>query len=113
VSDDHSCSLSPFGVKLADETADCSVDDMSQLLIQTYLSELNRLKMTSGVVTEQVIRPAFRRLLDHWARAEDLVFIEELEYATPLQTKVYPDGTVLYTVLFRYYVASATSGFPE
>jgi hypothetical protein len=71
---------------------------MSQLLVQTYLSELNRLMMTSGVATEQVIRPAFRRLLDHWARAEDLVFVEELEYATPLKTKVYPDGTILHTL---------------
>jgi predicted helicase len=71
---------------------------MSQLLIQTYLSDLNRLKMTSGVATEQVIRPAFRRLLDHWARAEGLVFVEELEYATPLKTKVYPDGTILHAL---------------
>ena len=71
---------------------------MSQLLIQTYLSDLNRLKVTSGVTTEQVIRPAFRRLLEHWARAENLVFVEELEYATTLDTKVYPDGTILHAL---------------
>lgn len=71
---------------------------MSQLLIQTYLSELNRLKTVSGVTGEQVIRPAFRRLLDHWARSADLVFVEELEYATPLRTKVYPDGTILHAL---------------
>lgn len=58
---------------------------MSQLLIQTYLSDLSRLKMASGADTEQVIRPAFRRLLEHWARAEDLIFVEELEYVTPLK----------------------------
>lgn len=71
---------------------------MSQLLIQTYLSDLSRLKMASGVDTEQVIRPAFRRLLEHWARAEDLIFVEELEYVTTLKTKVYPDGTILHAL---------------
>jgi hypothetical protein len=71
---------------------------MSQLLIQTYLSDLSRLKMTSGVDTEQVIRPAFRRLLDHWSRADGLVFVEELEYLTTLKTKVYPDGTILHAL---------------
>jgi hypothetical protein len=71
---------------------------MSQLLIQTYLSDLSRLKMASGVETEQVIRPAFRRLLEHWARAEGLIFVEELEYVTSLNTKVYPDGTILHTL---------------
>jgi predicted helicase len=54
--------------------------------------------MASGTVTEQVVRPAFRRLLEHWARAENLVFVEELEYGTPLKTKVYPDGTVLHAL---------------
>lgn len=71
---------------------------MSQLLIQTYLSDLSRLKTASGVETEQVIRPAFRRLLEHWARAEDLIFVEELEYNTPQKTKVYPDGTILHAL---------------
>jgi hypothetical protein len=71
---------------------------MSQLLIQTYLADLSRLRMAAGVDTEQIIRPAFRRLLDHWSRAEGLVFVEELEYLTSLKTKVYPDGTILHTL---------------
>ncbi len=69
---------------------------MSQLLIQTYLNKLDELHKITGVKTEQVIRPAFRRLLDDWARSKNLIFVEELEYATPLKTKVYPDGTILH-----------------
>lgn len=69
---------------------------MSQLLVQTYLNKLDQLHKISGVKTEQVIRPAFRRLLDDWARSQGLIFVEELEYVTSLKTKVYPDGTILH-----------------
>ncbi len=69
---------------------------MSQLLIQTYLNELDRLHRITGVKSEQVIRPAFRRLLDDWSRSQGLIFVEELEYATSQKTRVYPDGTVLH-----------------
>jgi len=71
---------------------------MSQLLIQAYLSDLSRLKTTSGVTNEQVVRPAFRRLLEHWSRAQELIFVEELEFGTSFGTKVYPDGTVLHAL---------------
>lgn len=69
---------------------------MSQLLINAYLAELDRIRKVGGTLNEQTIRPAFRQLLRDWARADDLVFLEELEYATPQKTKVYPDGTVLH-----------------
>ena len=69
---------------------------MSQLLINEYLNELETLKRVSGTNTEQVIRAAFRNLLRSWARSQNLTFVEELEYNTPLKTKVYPDGTILY-----------------
>jgi len=69
---------------------------MSQLLINAYLAELDRIRQVSGSLNEQTIRPAFRQLLRDWARADDLVFLEELEFATPQKTKVYPDGTVLH-----------------
>ena len=71
---------------------------MSQLLINAYHSELDRLAKFSGMRSEQVIRPAFRRLLDQWARSRELIFIEELEHLTPRKTKVYPDGTVLHAL---------------
>lgn len=71
---------------------------MSQRLINTYLSEIDRLKQFAGTSTEQVIREAFKDLLKNWAKAESLVFIPELLYETNLNTKVYPDGTILHDV---------------
>jgi predicted helicase len=69
---------------------------MSQLLVNAFLADLDRLKKMSGVLNEQTIRPAFRQLLRDWSRADNLVFVEELEFATSQKTKVYPDGTVLH-----------------
>jgi DNA invertase Pin-like site-specific DNA recombinase len=36
---------------------------MSQQLVNQYLSEIDRLRKISGLSNEQIIRPAFRRLL--------------------------------------------------
>lgn len=69
---------------------------MSQHLINEYLNELEVLKRVSGTSTEQVIRAAFRQLLRDWAKSRKLIFVEELEYETPLKTRVKPDGTILY-----------------
>jgi glutamate synthase domain-containing protein 1 len=55
---------------------------LSQRLINTYMSEIDRLKKFSGTTTEQVIREAFKDLLKNWSKAQNLVFIPELEYAT-------------------------------
>ncbi|MDX0124485.1 N-6 DNA methylase [Sinorhizobium meliloti] len=71
---------------------------MSQQLINQYLSEIDRLRRFSGLSNEQIIRPAFRRLLEAWASSDKLVFLEELPYATGLKTTVYPDGTVLHDI---------------
>ncbi|MEX0409072.1 type ISP restriction/modification enzyme [Aquibium sp. LZ166] len=71
---------------------------MSQLLVQNYLNEIDRLRKFSGVTNEQVIRPAFRRLLDQWATSHKLVFLEEYPFATSQKTTVYPDGTVLHDI---------------
>lgn len=71
---------------------------MSQLLVQNYLSEIDRLRRFSGVNNEQVIRSAFKRLLDQWANSLKLAFIEELPYQTSLKTTVRPDGTVLHDI---------------
>ncbi|WP_282129815.1 type ISP restriction/modification enzyme [Roseobacter litoralis] len=71
---------------------------MSQRLINSYLSEIDRLKKFAGTSTEQVIREAFKDLLKNWAKANDLIFIPELLYSTNLNTKVYPDGTILHDV---------------
>jgi len=84
---------------------------MSHLLIQQYLSEIDRVRRFSGVSNEQVIRPAFRRLLDQWATAHKLIFLEEYLYQTGLKTKVYPDGTVLHDIRvpLGYWEAKDTS----
>ncbi len=71
---------------------------MSQLLVQAYLNEIDRIRRFSGVVNEQVIRPAFRRLLDDWSKAQKLVFLEEYPAVTSQKTTVYPDGTVLHDI---------------
>ncbi len=71
---------------------------MSQLLVQAYLNEIDRIRRFSGVVNEQVIRPAFRRLLDDWSKAQKLVFLEEYPTVTSQRTTVYPDGTVLHDI---------------
>lgn len=71
---------------------------MSALLVQAYLNEIDRIRRFSGVVNEQVIRPAFRRLLDDWSKAQKLVFLEEYPAVTSQRTTVYPDGTVLHDI---------------
>lgn len=71
---------------------------MSQQLINQYLSEIDKLRKFSGLANEQVIRPAFRKLLDTWASSNKLVFMEEFPYQTSMKTTVYPDGTVLHDI---------------
>lgn len=69
---------------------------MSQLLIQNYLAELDRLRQISGTNSEQIIREAFKDLLKGYARAQHLIFVPELEYETGMKRKVYPDGSILH-----------------
>ncbi|MBX5130679.1 N-6 DNA methylase [Rhizobium lentis] len=71
---------------------------MSQQLINQYLGEIDRLRKFSGLANEQIIRPAFRRLLDSWASSDKLVFLEEYPVQTALKTTVYPDGAVLHDI---------------
>ena len=84
---------------------------MSQILINAYLAEIDRLRKFAGTKTEQVIREAFKDLLKNWARAHSLHFIPELEHVTPLKTKVYPDGTILHDlrVPLGYWEAKDTN----
>jgi predicted helicase len=71
---------------------------MSQQLVNQYLGEIDRLRKISGLSNEQIIRPAFRRLLDTWAASMRLVFLEEFPFQTGMKTTVYPDGTVLHDI---------------
>ncbi len=64
-----------------------------------------------GTNTEQVVREAFKDLLKGWAKAENLIFIPELDHQTGLKTTVRPDGTILHDlrVPLGYWEAKDTS----
>ncbi len=84
---------------------------MSQRLINTYLSEIDRLKKFSGTATESVTSEAFKDLLKNWARANGLVFIPQYLVETARGTKVYPDGAILHDlrVPLGYWEAKDTA----
>lgn len=69
---------------------------MSQILINAYLSELDRIKRISGSLSEQVIREAFKDLLKAWSRQQGLVFLAEHGMASNQKTSIRPDGTILH-----------------
>ncbi len=71
---------------------------MSQLLIQNFLGELDRLRKFSGTDRESVVREAFKDLLKGWARQHDLVFVPEFEFQTAAKERRYVDGALLYSL---------------
>jgi predicted helicase len=73
-------------------------DDMSRLLIDEYLREIESLRHVSGLNTEEIIRDAFKDLLKRRARSENLNFVPEYPWTTPLRTTVKPDGVVLHAL---------------
>ncbi len=84
---------------------------MSQLLINQYLGDLDRLRRISGVNRESVVREAFKDLLKAWGRSHDLQFIAEHEFITPTKERRYIDGALLHElrVPFGYWEAKDTS----
>ncbi len=83
---------------------------MSQLLINQYLADLDRLRKVSGANRESVVREAFKDLLKAWGRSHDLQFIPEHEYITPTKERRYIDGALLHSlrVPFGYWEAKDT-----
>ncbi len=83
---------------------------MSQLLINTYLADLDRLKKMSGSKRESVMREAFKDLLKAWGKSLDLQFIPEHEYITSSKERRYIDGALLQSlrVPFGYWEAKDT-----
>jgi predicted helicase len=71
---------------------------MSQLLIQTYLNDLDRARKISGTSTENVTSEAFKDLLKAWARQNNLIFINQYEFESPLKTRIRPDGAILHDI---------------
>lgn len=84
---------------------------MSQLLIQSYFNDLDRIRAASGATRETVVREAFKDLLKHWGRQYDLVFIAEHEHITPAKDRCYVDGALLHEIRvpFGYWEAKDTN----
>ncbi len=84
---------------------------MSQILINAYLTEIDRLRRVSGTNTEQVIREAFKDLLKAWSRQQNLVFVAEHGLASNQKTSIRPDGTILHDlrVPLGYWEAKDTA----
>jgi hypothetical protein len=84
---------------------------MSQLLINHYLADLDRLRRVSRANRESVVREAFKDLLKAWGHSRDLQFIPEHEYITPTKERRYIDGALLHglRVPFGYWEAKDTN----
>lgn len=84
---------------------------MSQLLVQQYLNEIDRLRKFSGSFTEGVISEAFKDLLKAWSRQNNLHFISQYEFLSPQKNRIRPDGTILHDlrVPLGYWEAKDTA----
>ena len=67
---------------------------MSQLLINQYYTEVERIIQYGGSRNESSIRFAFQKLLSEYCKSRDFVLVPELDYKTKTGKKVTPDGTV-------------------
>lgn len=67
---------------------------MSVQLIQQYHAKVEQLTRYGGSRNESTLRKPFQDLLEHYARAKNLVLVPEVEYTTQAGRKVYPDGTL-------------------
>jgi hypothetical protein len=83
---------------------------MSQVLIQRYFNDLDRIRSASGATRETVVREAFKDLLKQWGRQQDLVFIAEHEHMGPTKNRCYVDGALLHEIRvpFGYWEAKDT-----
>jgi hypothetical protein len=71
---------------------------MDRLLINDYLAEIDRLRATSGSVTEGIISEALKGLLKEWPKRQRLVFLAQHPYETGMKARVVPDGTILHEI---------------
>ncbi len=71
---------------------------MSRILINRYLSELDRTRKFSGSLNEEVICEAFKRLLDDMARDRSLGFQVEFYAQGPMKNLIKVDGAILYSL---------------
>ncbi len=80
---------------------------MSQVLINQYLADLDRLKKVGGTHRESVVREAFKDLLKGWGKQHDLVFIPEYKLDSATRDTRFVDGALLHElrVPFGYWEA--------
>ncbi|WP_420103375.1 N-6 DNA methylase [Bosea sp. (in: a-proteobacteria)] len=84
---------------------------MSQILVQAYLNEIDRVRKFSGSTTENNIREAFKDLLKAWAKQNHLHFVAELAFESAQKNRIVPDGTILHDlrVPLGYWEAKDTA----
>jgi predicted helicase len=84
---------------------------MSQLLVQNYLNEIDRLRRYTGSATESVISEAFKDLLKAWSRQLNWQFSAQYEFATTQRSRIRPDGTIFHSIglPFGYWEAKDTA----
>lgn len=80
---------------------------MSQVLINQYLGDLDRLKKIGGTHRESVVREAFKDLLKGWGKQHDLQFIPEYKLDSATKDTRFVDGALLHElrVPFGYWEA--------
>ena len=80
---------------------------MSQVLINQYLAELDRIRKASGSLRESVVREAFKDLLKAWGRQQGLQFVSDYELDTKTRERRYVAGALLHAlrVPFGYWEA--------
>ena len=88
---------------------------MSQVLINQYLADLDRLKKVGGTHRESVVREAFKDLLKGWGKQHDLVFIPEYKLDSATKDTRFVDGALLHElrVPFGYWEAKDEAGTPR
>ena len=69
---------------------------MSQLLINDYLKQLDRIRRVSGSSRETIVREAFKDLLKSWGRQQNLDFLAEYPLKTATRTNITVDGALLH-----------------
>jgi hypothetical protein len=69
---------------------------MSQVLINQYLAELDRIRKVSGSQRETIVREAFKDLLKAWGKQQGLIFLAEYPLKTATKTNISVDGALLH-----------------
>lgn len=69
---------------------------MSQLLINDYLKQLDRIRRVSGSNRETMVREAFKDLLKSWSKQHGLDFLAEYPLKTAAKTNITVDGALLH-----------------